>query len=166
MCGAFQVIEEETKVWQVSLTSIDLQQIRCSCGHFFSVRVYESVNTQLSSEAVEEFLRGELNCPECPVCHERISLLFPVLFNDMERDFMVWVGNDDEPDGHVEQDGAVIYAHDYFAALEALVAFRADPSNATIPFREMTAAKTQSYVESYLRYYKEFLDAEETALIQ
>jgi hypothetical protein len=61
-------------------------------------------------------------------------VLIPVLFNDMERDFMVWVGNDNEADGHVEQDGTVIYAHDYFAALAALAAFRADRTNATIRF--------------------------------
>jgi hypothetical protein len=69
--------------------------------------------------------------------------------------------NDNEADGHVEQDGTVIYAHDYFAALAALAAFRADRANATIPFREMTADKTLTYVESYLRCYRECLGAEQ-----
>ena len=141
------------------MTNINQHQIRCSCGHNFSARLHESVNTQLSSEAVESFLRGELNRPECPNCHERLWVWIPVLFNDMERNFMVWIGNGSETDGCVEQDGNVIYTQDYFAALTALAVFRADPHNATIRFRELTAEKTQNYVQSYLKLYKHALAA-------
>jgi hypothetical protein len=154
--GNFHRWSENLESGRGKMTNINQHQIRCSCGHNFSVRLYESVNTQLSAKAVEEFLRGELNRPECPNCHERLWILTPVLFNDMERRFMVWVGNGSGTDGRVEQDGNVIYTQDYFAALTALVAFRADPSNATIPFRELTAEKTQSYVQSYLKLYKDY----------
>ena len=141
------------------MTSIDQHQIRCSCGHNFSVRLHESVNTQVSPEAVEAFLRGELNRAECPNCHKQVWVSIPVLFNDMERNFMVWIGNGSETDGCVEQDGNVIYTQDYFAALTALAVFRADPHNATIRFRELTAEKTQNYVQSYLKLYKHALAA-------
>lgn len=143
------------------MTNINQHQIRCSCGHTFSARLYESVNTQLSAEAVEKFLRGELNRPVCPNCHERVWILIPVLFNDMDRKFMVWVGNESGTDGRVDQDGNVIYTQDYFAALKALVAFRAEPGNATIPYRQLTAEKTETYVQAYLKIYKNCVAAGE-----
>ena len=148
------------------MTSINKHQVCCSCGHNFRVRLYGSINAQLSPEAVEEFLRGELNHHECPVCHRQLWVLSPVLFHDMERIFMVWIGKDSEADGSVLQTGPprwppIIYAHNYVAALIALVAFRANPSNAVVPYREINAERTRAYVESYLRYYREAVVAGE-----
>ncbi len=86
-------------------------------------------------------------------------MLSPVLFNDMERNFMVWVGNTGRADGYVEEEECltpVIYAGNYLAALAALAVFRAAPENTAVPFKEMNEEKTRAYVESYLRLYQQF----------
>lgn len=140
-----------------ALTRIDEHQVRCSCGHEFRSRLHTTVNTQLSPEAVEEFLRGRLNRPECPACGAVLWVLIPVLFNDMEREFMVWVGSGERPDGYVQDaDGlsTIVYVGNYLAALAALVAFRAEPTNAVVPFKEMDTGKARDYVERYLRIYE------------
>lgn len=138
------------------MTSIEQHDIRCSCGHQFSVRLHESVNTELSPKAVEEFLRGALNRPECPRCHKRLWIFIPVLFNDMEREFMVWVGDRSQPDGYVLRQGraTIVHAAHYIPALAALLFFRADPQNATLPYEQMSTEKTDEYIASYLRLYE------------
>jgi hypothetical protein len=119
--------------------------------------VYKSVNTQLNPEAVEDFFQGNLNRPECPACQKQLSLSTPVLFNDMERNFMVWAGRRRRTDPYVEfNEGpypAVIYAANYDLALAALVMLRADPANAPVPFAEMNQEHLRFYVASFLIYY-------------
>lgn len=140
------------------MTRIEQHLIRCSCGKEFRARLHESVNTQLSPEAVEDFLHLKLNRPECPSCHKQLWVMSPVLFNDMEREFMVCVGCREQPDGYVqseEQLTSIVYTEDYLAALSALVVFRAHPKNAAVPYEEMNAEKVQTYIESYLRLYEE-----------
>ena len=134
------------------------KQVVCRRGHEFMAQLHDSVNTQLSPEAVNEFLEGRLNRPECPTCHEEVPILTPVLFNDMEREFMVWVGCRNETDGYVQREErrpAIVYAGDYSAALAALVAFRAKPENAQVAYKEMNEEKARDYVENYLQLYKE-----------
>lgn len=140
------------------MTRIKEHLIRCSCGHEFSARLHESVNTQLSAEAVGEFLQGKLNRPECPSCHKEQWVMIPVLFNDMEREFMVWVGSREQPDGYVQShEGmpSIVYTENYLAALAALVVFRAKPKNAAVAYEEMNAEKARGYIESFLQVYEE-----------
>lgn len=141
------------------MSRIEEHQVRCPCGCEFKTRLHTSVNTQLSPDAVEEFLEGKLNRPACPSCGRPVWVLIPVLFNDMEREFMVWAGSDAATDPYVEefdQRSTVIHAGDYLAALAALVSFRADPENAALPFKQMNPDKVRAYVDAYLRVYERF----------
>jgi hypothetical protein len=79
----------------------------------------------------------------------------------MEREFMVWVGSGQYADGYVEREEherfpAVIHATNYFAALAALLVFRAEPENAVVAYDQMNAAKRRTYINSYLRLYETF----------
>ena len=140
------------------MSRIVRKQVICPRGHEFMAQLHDSINTQLSPEAVSEFLEGRLNRPECPTCHQQVQIMTPVLFNDMEREFMVWVGCRNEADGHVEREEgltSVVYAADYSAALAALVAFRAKPENAEVAYEEMNEEKARTYIENYLRIYRD-----------
>jgi hypothetical protein len=151
------------------MTRIVMDGVGCMCGNVFQGRWYESVNTQLGPDDVEPFLRGELNRFECSECHKVTWFPTPVLFNDMEREFMVWVGGrkGNEPDGYVERhgrekhDSAIVYANHFTAALDALKAFRADPANADVPYKEMTNEKSDEFIATFLRMYEECKAARE-----
>jgi hypothetical protein len=147
------------------LTNIVQHQVGCPCGHKFEARLFTSLNTQLSPEEVEQFLVGKVNRPRCPACGKELWVLIPVLFNDMERKFMVWVGERAETDGLVKagEHGmpAIICAANYFAALGALTAFRYDPEYAVIPREQMSAAKAQFFIDSYLQLYRRLNAASE-----
>jgi hypothetical protein len=148
------------------MTRIVMGGVGCICGHFFEGRWYESVNTQLGPDDVEPFLNREINRFECPECHKATWFPTPVLFNDMEREFMVWVGgrHQNTEDGFVQRlegrnvphSSSIIYAEDFSAALDALRAFRDDPANVPLPFKEMTVEKSDEFIETFLRLYEEF----------
>jgi hypothetical protein len=55
----YEMLMEDPRHADTHLTRIEQHLIRCSCGHDFKNRLYESVNTQLSPDAVREFLRGD-----------------------------------------------------------------------------------------------------------
>ena len=148
------------------MTNIEKITIYCSCGHEFEVRLYRSVNTELSPDAIDDFLQFKLNRPECPACREVMWVDHPVLFNDMARGFMVWVGITGELERQLdeeEEDGAapVVYADNYLAAITALAVFRGDPANAVLTGKRPGIEQSRAYAKAYMQLYQEAIKAVE-----
>jgi hypothetical protein len=61
-----------------------------NCGTSNVIRVWDTINAQVSPEAKAGLLRGEVNVFRCRLCEEMITVDKPLLYNDMENKFMVW----------------------------------------------------------------------------
>jgi len=78
--------------WRMHLMTIkrDIEMDCPNCGTNNLVRVWDTINAQVSPEAKAGLLRGEVNVFRCRLCEEMITIDKPLLYNDMESKFMVW----------------------------------------------------------------------------
>jgi hypothetical protein len=146
------------------MTNIEKTTVYCPCGREFEARLYRSVNPDLSPDAIDDFLQFKLNRPECPACGKTIWVDHPVLFNDMARGFMVWVGNTGELEGYLDEEekddaAPVVYADNYIAAITALAVFRGDPANAVPRGERPGVEQSRAYAKTYEQLYQEAIKA-------
>ena len=65
-------------------------QVTCpNCGTTSDTQIWESLNSILNHDEVEQLLEGTLFMHECPECHSTIELTYPCLYNDMQAHAMV-----------------------------------------------------------------------------
>ncbi|MCL6566235.1 MAG: CpXC domain-containing protein [Acidobacteriia bacterium] len=62
----------------------------CSCGEGLEVTLWQSVNTG-DPELCRQLLDGRLNVVFCKKCQRAVFIPVPLLYNDMERGFMIWI---------------------------------------------------------------------------
>lgn len=60
-----------------------------NCGNTSDTEIWESLNSLLNRDEVEQLLEGTLFMHECPECHASIELTYPCLYNGMESGMMV-----------------------------------------------------------------------------
>jgi hypothetical protein len=66
-------------------------ELECpKCGAKQQTTVYESINATLDPELRDSFLNGTINFLRCEKCSEEAFVPVPLLYNDMEREFLVW----------------------------------------------------------------------------
>jgi Zn ribbon nucleic-acid-binding protein len=59
------------------------------CDHAQEVIVWSSLNVQVSPDAKDDLLKGEINVFECESCGHKASLVVPFLYHDMALRFCV-----------------------------------------------------------------------------
>ena len=62
------------------------------CGKEFEVTLYDSINVTLDPDLRNKFLTRELYLFKCPFCGKEHYSVYPVLYHDMEKQFMVITG--------------------------------------------------------------------------
>ena len=84
------------------MSSCSPKTLKCGiCGRVFDADLWDSVNTMIPA-LVELLLDGSLNTVTCPGCGTATSVSSPVLYNDMNRNLMIQIGN---PGGAEQTDG-------------------------------------------------------------
>ncbi len=69
--------------------------VKCSkCGAEIETTVFESVNTDYSSDIAEQIISGELFNAECHKCGFVSHLEYDILYHDVKRGAMIWVLHD------------------------------------------------------------------------
>jgi hypothetical protein len=73
------------------MTRCDSYKTKCPlCGNKVRVILYDTINATLSPKKREELLQGKINVVECPICKKTFKVSKPLLYHDMERNFMIW----------------------------------------------------------------------------
>ena len=68
------------------------QSVTCpSCGHQQDFVAWESLNATLNPLEKEQLLTGTLTRFTCEKCKESVDVVYPLLYHDMEKQFMVWL---------------------------------------------------------------------------
>ena len=76
------------------MSKVTNRTLRCrKCQKEFDVQIYESVNVSLNPELREKFIFDELYVFKCPHCGEIHYIPYPILYNDMDKGFMVQAGS-------------------------------------------------------------------------
>lgn len=71
------------------MSSKEKKQITCpKCSKEQTVIFWKSVNVQLSPEAKEKVLSGELNMFQCEACSHKTRIETSFLYHDMEKEFL------------------------------------------------------------------------------
>jgi hypothetical protein len=77
----------------------ELRTFDCpQCGNTIEKRAWESVNVTIDPHMRAEVLTGEIFDFACSSCGHSDSVRYNLLYNDMEREFMVWLIYPDSPD--------------------------------------------------------------------
>lgn len=72
------------------MSSKEKIQVACpKCSNEQSVIIWKSVNVQLSPDAKEQVLGGELNLFQCESCSHQARIETSFLYHDMEKEFLV-----------------------------------------------------------------------------
>ncbi len=73
--------------------------VKCSkCGAEIEVTVFESVNTDYSSDITEQIMSGELFNGRCHKCGFVSHLEYDILYHDVKHGAMIWVLHDSSPE--------------------------------------------------------------------
>ena len=68
--------------------------VACSkCRKKYEVTIYNSINTSFSADIHERIMNGDLFRSSCPHCRFNNYLEYDILYNDMNKDAMIWVVN-------------------------------------------------------------------------
>jgi hypothetical protein len=62
---------------------------QCAKEHPFTA--WESLNVTLDRKAKDQLLKGDLTRFECPDCGWSGNVVYPMLYHDMEKHFMIWL---------------------------------------------------------------------------
>ncbi|MDD5952267.1 MAG: CpXC domain-containing protein [Oscillospiraceae bacterium] len=66
------------------------KQIHCpSCGKTSTTRMWPGIDRQQNPEQRERILEESLFCWECPDCGYKMQLLYPCLYHDREKQFLL-----------------------------------------------------------------------------
>lgn len=67
------------------------QELACpECGKAHKIIMYERILAQRQPEIKKKLLANELFVFECEECKTKMPLIYPCLYQDMEKGFMVW----------------------------------------------------------------------------
>lgn len=70
------------------------------CGYWAKQRLWSSVNVTVDPHLKLQLLERKLATIECPQCKATFSVVYPLLYHDMRKKFMVWLRPEgDEPQG-------------------------------------------------------------------
>jgi transcription elongation factor Elf1 len=61
------------------------------CGNDGEVDLYESVNVTVNPELLEAVKNRKINSFHCEKCGNKIEIMVPFLYHDMNKNLMVWV---------------------------------------------------------------------------
>lgn len=68
--------------------------VACSkCYKKYAVTIYNSINTSFSEDVHERIMNGDLFHSYCPHCGFNNYLEYDILYNDMNKEAMIWVVN-------------------------------------------------------------------------
>lgn len=66
--------------------------MECSeCGEQLDITVFQSINTDYSSDIVDQIISGKLFNVQCPKCGHTSSIEYDVLYHDIKHRAMIWV---------------------------------------------------------------------------
>lgn len=82
------------------------------CGHEFPIEIYESVNVTFDKDLKERVINKSIFEFTCPECGEFHRVIYPFLYVDMEKMFMVYLA-DAETNLNDLRDQQIIQATDY-----------------------------------------------------
>ncbi len=69
--------------------SVQRFQLRCTCGHEFETKLWDSLNVTESKELKGKLLSGEINQVQCPECQKKSYIEKSLLYHDMDQ--RLWV---------------------------------------------------------------------------
>lgn len=72
------------------------------CGGEYEFTWYRSINVSLDPELKEKVISGEIFKTKCPHCGKDSYMLFPFLYHDMEKNFMIYVDTKERLEQGVE----------------------------------------------------------------
>jgi hypothetical protein len=84
------------------------QNIRCPrCSAEAPFTIWRSLNVTLNPDEKQSLISGELFRFRCPGCAAITQVVYPMLYHDMQRKFMIWMisADDDGPPGEPEGPG-------------------------------------------------------------
>jgi len=71
--------------------------VKCpKCGREFKTTMWRTLNADVSPKVAETLLNGELFILECPKCHEKTRIAYPMLYHDMSNKLLVSIAWRDE----------------------------------------------------------------------
>jgi hypothetical protein len=83
-------------------------EYRCSCGATNSATMWRSINLTLDPTFADKIIDNSLFESECRECHRVNTLVYPVLFHDMQRFYMVWFIPQQSSDEYEEAMGQML----------------------------------------------------------
>lgn len=75
------------------MSKIKMRNFKCEkCGIEFEHEAYESINVSINPELRTKLLDKSIFDIECPLCHNKFNSDYPLLYQNMEKKFMVHGG--------------------------------------------------------------------------
>ena len=76
------------------MSSISIKSLKCpNCNKEFEFGTYDSINVTLNPDLKKDVLNGNIFKCRCPNCNEEGPLIYPFLYHDMEKHFMIHLAN-------------------------------------------------------------------------
>ena len=73
------------------MTRYESYKTKCPlCSNKVTVILYDTINATLILKNERNCSKAKSMCPECPTCKKTFKVSKPLLYHDMERNFMVW----------------------------------------------------------------------------
>ena len=73
------------------MSSKKIEKIRCpKCGHEHDFTIWSSINTELDPDLKERIRTGELFRTVCPMCGQKIDVVYPCLYHQMADRIMIY----------------------------------------------------------------------------
>ncbi len=69
-----------------------------SCNKKHETTVFESLNTDFSSNIIKDVISGDLFSARCPRCGFIVHLEYDLLYHDMKHNAMIWVIHNNNPE--------------------------------------------------------------------
>ena len=66
------------------------------CGHEQQFTVWDTINVTLNPELKEQYLKSELTTFVCEKCGCKAQVVYPMLYHDMGKRFMIWLAKEAE----------------------------------------------------------------------
>ena len=89
------------------------------CGKRFEALIFDSLNTDYSSDIATKIISGELFDAKCPKCGSIAHLEYDMLYHDLKHKAMIWVGhtNSENYDSRVAEMRATQQLPDYMTRI-------------------------------------------------
>lgn len=72
------------------MSAVQTIEVTCpECDREEEVEVHQTLNATTDPEAREKLFEGEINVFQCPACQSQVLVGYPLLYQDMEREFAV-----------------------------------------------------------------------------